>query len=176
MLDKIDDLKNENTENKSILIFSTDDDVLDLLEEGVKGTVNSKVELFCGESGADGHEAKHYDYAYSSSDDFRQDNKVVYQKAGIYFSLQSKTKAQYKGWTGIWNETNACDQRIYYDVYYEPKCKSSTTRSGTLYDDGCGNELNYRPYETTRGLHHYRFDVDFYGLSFYSRHYHIEDL
>ena len=42
--------------------------------------------------------------------------------------------------------------------------------------DGCGNELNYRPYESTRGLHHYEFEVYFSGLGFISRFYRIADL
>ncbi len=173
--DQIDDLKQENLMNRNMMLFSTKDDVLDLLEAGVYGTNNGRINLFCSESNADRDKDDGYDYMPFNID-YRQDNKVVYQEAGIYFSLQAKTKVQYKGWTGLWGDPgNITDQRIYYYVKYKPKCRSIVEASGIKYDDGPSNELNYRPYESTRGLLKYRYGVTFYWLGYLSRDYVIFD-
>lgn len=172
---ELNDLKDENTSNLNIMVFSTDDDVLDLVEEGTKGTINGRIELFCGESGAreDKDDSFVYEPVYG---DYRQDNKVVYQKAGIYFSLQAKTKMQYKSLTGLWVDAGITyNQVINYYVKYEPKCKGVTERTDTKTDDGPSNELNYRAYESGRGLHKYRYEADFFGQGYWSRIYRIAD-
>jgi hypothetical protein len=171
----LEDLKNENTRNSNIMVFSTDDDVLYLLEEGTKGTINGRTELFCGESGADSKKDDSFavEPVYG---DYRQDNKVVYQKAGIYFSLQAKTKMQYKSLTGLWVDAGVTyNQQLNYYVKYEPKCKGVTERTDNKTDDGPSNELNYRAYESTRGLHKYRYEADFFGQGYWSRIYSIAD-
>lgn len=172
---EIADLKEENTDNKNILVFSTNDDVLYLIDEGSKGTINGRSQLFCRESNANGD--KDDEFSYDLGDDLRQDNKVVYQSVGIYFSLQAKTKMQYKNILGLWVDAGVtcCTQKIEYYVKYEPKCKGVTERSGTKEDDGNSNELNYRPYESTRGLHKYRYEARFFGGGFWSRVYRIFD-
>lgn len=170
----VEAVKNENSENPEVQVFSTDDDVLHLLEEGSSGTVNGRTNLFCGESGADAKDDKGFDdcpYAYCAG--YRQDNKVVYQKAGVYFSLQAKTKFQYLSGIGIWVAADAGDQSIDFYYKYEPKCKGVSEGSSILYDDGSDNELNKRIYESTRGLHKYRYNAYFYGGQFQSRFYEI---
>jgi hypothetical protein len=173
--EQINDLKEEKTDNKNILVFSTNDDVLYLIDEGSKGTINGRSQLFCRESNANGD--KDDEFSYDLGDDLRQDNKVVYQSVGIYFSLQAKTKMQYKNILGLWVDAGVtcCTQKIEYYVKYEPKCKGVTERSGTKEDDGNSNELNYRPYESTRGLHKYRYEARFFGGGFWSRVYRIFD-
>lgn len=172
---EIGDLNHENEMNRNIMIFSTDDDVLDLLASGSKGTSNGRTKLFCGESGARGKKDDGFD-ASPFDENYRHDNKIVYQKAGVYFSLQAKTKVQYKGWTGLWGDGGPVyDQRISYYVKYEPKCKGVTEKSGIKEDDGSSNELNYRPYESTRGLHKYRYEASYFGAGYWSREYVIAD-
>lgn len=172
---EIEDLKAENTDNKNILVFSTNDDVLYLMDEGSKGTINGRSQLFCGESNAKGNKDESF-VPEPFYDDYRQDNKVVYQSVGIYFSLQAKTKMQYKNLLGLWVDAGiTCCQKIQYYVKYEPKCKGVTERSGTKEDDGNSNELNYRPYESTTGLHKYRYEAAFYGAGYWSRNYVIFD-
>lgn len=138
---ELNDLKSENTDNNNIIIFSTDDDVLYLIDEGSKGTTAGRSQLFCGESGA--REDKDDSFVYEPIyGDYRQDNKVVYQKAGIYFSLQAKTKMQYKSLTGIWVDAGVTyNQQLNYYVKYEPKCKGVTERTGNKTDDGPSNEF-----------------------------------
>jgi hypothetical protein len=172
---EIADLKAENTGNENVMVFSTEDDILDLLSEGNRGTINGRTGLFCGESGAISR--KDDDFAVEPVyGDYRQDNKVVYQKAGIYFSLQAKTKMQYKSLTGLWVDAGVTyNQQLNYYVKYEPKCKGVTERIGNKTDDGPSNELSYRAYESTRGLHKYRYEADFFGQGYWSRIYSIAD-
>jgi len=115
--------------------------VLPLLIEGSKGTISGR--LFCRESNARG---KKDDFAYEPFyDDYRQDNKVVYQSVGIYFSLQAKTKMQYKNLVGLWVDAGITyGQKLRYYVRYEPKCRNVTENTATKEDDGPSNELNHR--------------------------------
>jgi hypothetical protein len=164
------DLISENTTNKKIMIFSTSDDVLYLLAEGSKGTISGRTELFCTQSGAPAKEDKGFDY---ESDRFRMDNKVVYQKVAVYFSLQAKTKIQYRSDLGVWVDNTDCNQRIRYFYRIKPKCRDEFEKESFLEDDGCGNELNLRPYERSYGLNKYWYATIFFGYSFWSRDYEI---
>jgi len=172
---EFDDLKQENVANQNILIFATDDDVLLLLSEGSKGTISGRSQLFCRDRSADA--LKDDSYAYEPFyDDYRQDNKIVYQKAGVYFSLQAKTKMQYKNLIGLWVDAGITyNQQVRYYYRYEPKCRNSSEGSATKTDDGPSNELNYRAYESIRGLHKYRYEAEFFGQGFWSRKYIIFD-
>lgn len=173
--DQLQDLRQENINSEDILVFSTDDDVLPLLSEGSKGTINGRSQLFCRESNADGD--KDESFAYEPFyDDYRQDNKIVYQSVGIYFSLQAKTKMQYKSLVGLWVDAGITNgQELRYYVKYEPKCRNVTENTGIKVDDGPSNELNHRAYESTRGLHKYRYEAQFYGQGYWSRKYIIFD-
>lgn len=169
---EISDLVNGNTQNEKIMTFSTNDDVLYLLADGSKGTQQGRTQLFCTQSGARAKDHKDFDY---ESDRFRMDNKIVYQKVAVYFSLQAKTKVQYKSDAGIWVSNSDCGQRIRYFYRIKPKCKSTFEEEDFLEDDGCGNELNLRPYERSYGINKYWFTTRFYGYSFWSREYEIKD-
>jgi len=172
---EIEDLKKEKTTNENLLVFSTNDDVLYLIDEGSKGTLNGRTELFCRKSGA-GEDKDNSFVVEPVYGDYRQDNKVVYQKAGIYFSLQAKTKMQYKSLTGLWVDAGVTNNQVLnYYVKFEPKCRSISEHSGTRSDDGPSNAFNYRPYESARGLHKYRYEADFSGQGFWSRKYRIFD-
>lgn len=172
---ELEDLKQEAVANQNILIFSTDDDVLLLLAEGSKGTASGRSQLFCRDSGAE--DKKDDSFAVEPVyGDYRQDNKIVYQKAGVYFSLQAKTKMQYKSLVGLWVDAGITyNQQVRYYYKYEPKCRDISEGSATKTDDGPSNELNYRAYESIRGLHKYRYEAEFFGQGFWSRKYIIFD-
>ena len=87
--------------------------------------------------------------------DRRLSCKVVYQKAGIYFSLQAKVQSQNR-FAGIWYAQKDA-LSLEYIADWDPKCKDAQYARGVVYNNGAGNELNYRPYESTRGLHHYSY-------------------
>ena len=174
--DELKDLIAENVSNKNVLTFSTTDDVLDLLEGGVKGTINGRTQgLFCKEDGASG---KDDDRNFYVEDRFRQNNRVTYYKAGIYFSLNAKTKTQYKSDVGLWVPNASCNQYIQYYCIFKPKCQGEGFEQGIIndaVDDRCDNELNYRPYERARGLHYYLLQARFYGYDQLSDVYEVKD-
>ncbi len=92
------------------------------------------------------------------------DAKHVYQKAGVYFSLQSKIK--YRGNVDCrsnapWAINTDLTARVSY--YYERRrrFKKNIKRSGTLTDSKYSNELNIRSYSGSRSLKHYRLNSTF---------------
>lgn len=132
---------------------------------------NQRLALFCGESGADPDKDED---VVIYRDDLRLDCKVVYQKAGIYFSLQAKVQSQNR-FAGIWS-TQTDFLTLEYDVMYEPKCRDTVFGNNTINNGGTTNDLNRRPYESTRGLHHFRYAVIFGNDVVRSRLFLIEDL
>lgn len=154
-----EDLVNNNLTNEKIRQFSTDEDVLDLLRNNQSGQRISG--LFCTDGGMSSQKADGFVYFGAG---YRLDCKVVYQKAGIYFSLQSKVKKQFQGWTGIWTAQNG-NLQIQYFYVYKAKCKSQVGAYNGWTNSTVNNELNYRPYESTRGLNKAWFRVQFYDHS-----------
>lgn len=152
----VGELTEKTPSHEKIQVFSTDDEVLDLIEAGETGDPTARIALFCGESGIpDNIDDKGF---VSYGDGYQLDCKVVYQKAGIYFSLQAKVKNQVKVllvWDGIPGTLtlNSFDQ-------YEPKCKSG---SQPRYDylATFDRELSRRAYSNTRGLHKAWYRVQF---------------
>ncbi len=133
--------------NPNILVYSTSDDVIDILfptNNIARSSNNGRSELFCRDSGA----PRNVDIRdFNIATRFRQSNRVVYQKLGIYFSLLAKTKTQYRSDIGFWVSNADCGQYIQYYYEFKPKCRNAQFGSGTKSDDGCDNTLKYRPYE-----------------------------
>lgn len=83
------------------------------------------------------------------------DCKLVYQKAGIYFSLQSKIKKSFSG------GSTYIALSVQSGSWLQPKRrkkKSIPTYSNGGYD----RVYHYRPYQSWRSLKHYDFNVLFY--------------
>ncbi len=85
--------------------------------------------------------------------------KVVYQTAGIYFSLQAKikhtTKIGCNGWVDYGLELEGDNN------YYKPRNKSKKKISH-YYSYGNCSSYNYRPYSSTRRLTEYNYNVYFF--------------
>ncbi|UZS00049.1 hypothetical protein [Chondrinema litorale] len=151
-----------DTNNDDILLFSTNDDVLEMISNGETSSgSNARTALFgCGENGADKDIDEDNEY-YGS--DRRMVCRVEYQKYGIYFSLIAKVKSQKKVagiWVGAGYEGE--NQGLDFYVKYKPKCRSEVVKQGTVYEDsGDNNELSKRPYESTRKLHKYHYEAQF---------------
>ena len=176
-LAQIEDLANENIENKNIMIFSTSDDVLNLLEEGMKGTSSGRSQRPCRFDNAAGKEDKDFEYFVDCGYPIIMDNKVVYQKVAIYFSLQAKTKVFRDN---AFEPLNGTAQAISYYVLFKPKCLGETEESGVQTDGGSYNELSRRPYERSYGQSKYiyqaTFSTGYYQCAdFLSRKYEIID-
>jgi hypothetical protein len=141
-----------------IRVFSINDDVLDLIHNGSNGASsrNLRTTLFCSESGAISRKVEaNVSYAW----DRRLSCKIVYQKAGIYFSLQAKVQSQ-NFFSGIWwAQQDALSLR--YIASFKPKCRDGEYKEGIVYNDPGTSELNYRAYESTRGLHNYYYSALF---------------
>lgn len=126
-------------------IFSTNDDVFDRLDG---------IETLFTKSSCPSYKEKIENWAVWGGN---VECKVVYQKAGIYFSLQSKIKKNF--WGG--------------SAYIELSCPSGSSytqnRRGasqlSIPDNSQGGwdrVYNYRPYSSMRGLRQYYFSVTFY--------------
>lgn len=156
-----------------VFVFSTDDDILDILEDNnypVNETFDGESSsLFkkCKENGAPERKDKGVESAHhngckpSSYRDFGKEYfKVVYQKAGFYFSLHLKTIIQYhcdNGGGGY--QDNALNGANSY-IRYKPKCRDEV---GPYTDDTeiTGAILSRRPYESGRGLNKFHYRVQF---------------
>lgn len=132
-------------DTKSLMVFSTDDEIFDILE-GKKDS---------GEKGCSAkNKVKNIEVGVSEID-----CKVVYQKAGIYFSLQSKISKN--------NISGGADIYLYCEGYNGVtnrfiKNKDPQTYLIQSYSTG-GNKrsYNYRPYSGTRKLVNFHFKVHF---------------
>ena len=137
--------------------FSTNDEVITLLEEGSTGTMtNGRAQgLFCREKNAGpGEDNDNYPYG----DGYRLKCKLKYIRAGVYFKLRAKVTNQVKN-LGIWMGQQG-QLRIEYFADYKPKCRDWVTKTGDVYEVW-GNEVKRIPYEATRALHKYTYNARF---------------
>jgi hypothetical protein len=142
-LDQYEDLVSENTKNKNILEYSTGDDVIDMVEGGVKS--NEKA-YFCGEGGIGGQESisnvvniGNSGYTFHCYNDFN--------RYGIYFSL------------AIWVRSTAPNDsfRFYIqaeNLWYHVKCSYTTgPYSFPWYSQNAYNSTQkYQSYSGSRNL------------------------
>ena len=153
------DLK-ENINNKNIYVFSTEDDVLDLLEEGVKGTIKDGQLKRWGCS-AVGRRNKWKRYNYFAPE---TEIQVRYHRAGIYYSLFAA--AQYYGGQPTGSQATYFSMKINYSY---KKCgnrkgsgnKSISRRLLT------NSKYRYRVYSGGRRLKKLNLTTNFY-LDFYN--------
>ncbi len=107
-LDQYNDLAISNLNNKNILVYSTEDEVLSMLQNG-ESPSNARVEaLFCSESGGrakqnDGPAIANINLLNTQGGvtllETRYNIETRYLKLGIYFEL--KCKAQNDWWQGV---------------------------------------------------------------------------
>ncbi len=156
--DRLGDLQNKDLSNGDIMVFSTDDDVLDMLADGSKGSANGRTMLFCSDRKANDLKNKEKYYEYSDNIagvDYRAKIKHGYQKAGVYFSLMTELKHmdrfQSAGNLTPWSASNT---EIYLEYYYKYKrrCRSGDNESRSSKYEAWDNKLIRRHYESTRGL------------------------
>jgi len=149
------DLAESNMTNENIMTFRTDDEVLTLLEQGATGSVNSRL-LRCDDPAADPGKAK--DCTHKASKKKRLIAKVVYQRAGIYYSLLAKGKNQKKKW-GVWWSDGSGWIRINYDYYYQGRCANYASNTGSIIE--YGRKAVFRPYENSIRLSYYHLGAGF---------------
>lgn len=163
----VDEMKTSTPSDAKIQVYSTEEDVLDLLASGTPSKVkNLRV------NGLFGNDAKldyfvWYDpssaYIYDNDDRGKIECKVVYQQAGVYFSLQAKIKYHAKSPGGLYLESSADLCIDYIVLKYQSKKNSIGDQDHSNRPTDCGfrSEVSYRPYESSRGLNKYWYEVTF---------------
>lgn len=94
-------------------------------------------------------------------DIYRMDYKVVYQKALIYFSLQSKAKSRVACPSTNWVLVPTYDAQLRLDgnTRYKKRCGAEVVKTQVLND--VNRVIDWRPYESSRSLSQYEFNVTF---------------
>jgi hypothetical protein len=126
--------------------FSTEDDVLDILEGKATDDILKRKRRFCRSNKLDGS--------------WREPNtginikyKVVYQRSGIFKSLQAKIKRE--------GSTNGIELVLKTSGSNFWRNKRDTRNIDNKSLGGFGREYNYRPYNRTRRLKDFRYGVQF---------------
>lgn len=157
-----------------VFVFSTDDDILDILEDNklpvseVYDGESASLFKRCKEYGARERKRKGVEsgvYSNCKPSDYRDYGKmwlkVVYQKAGFYFSLHLKSTLEYWRFngSGVQLQQNAINGANSY-IRYKPKCRDEV---GPYTEDAeiTGAILSRRPYESGRGLTKFHYKVQF---------------
>lgn len=135
----------ETREKNGKRTFSTNDDVFDRLDG---------IEALYTKSGCPSYKEKVKNWAVWGGN---VECKVVYQKAGIYFSLQSKIKKDH--WGGSAYISLTCPSG---SSYTQNRSGASQQSIPSNSQGGYGRVYNYRPYSSMRGLKQYYFSVNFY--------------
>ncbi len=153
--DQYKDLAASNMDNENIMTFSTDDEVLTLLEQGATGSVNSRLLGWCNDPSAEGDKDDDHS-CYSKKKRYKA--KVVYQRGGIYYSILAKIKNQKKKW-GIWWSDGSGWLRIDYNLYAHVRCGEYFNESSYIKD--YDRKAIYRPYEGTVRMEYYELNAYF---------------
>jgi hypothetical protein len=148
-IEQYEDLVNEDITNKNIMKFSTDEDVIDLVETGLDGCKD------CGGCAADEFLTDYVDItiAYHT---VTAHGKVEYYKAGIYFGLyvhayftpsyyinKALLVMEFKTPLAWWQKRPCCNDCDY------------SVSSGTYMSSSTASELHDVLYSNIRGLHGY---------------------
>lgn len=147
--------------NPNIYLFSTNDDILDLLEEGLtQGTSTSRVSILCGGGAGESNETTQ-PYTAPAPDKIKLIGSSQYKKFGVYFHLYTSVYVVVNEQNGniIIQHTHA--------YYYKTNCKKYV-ESGpyTFNNDLKTGDYNFLSgsssydcrqniYKSTRGLHDY---------------------
>jgi hypothetical protein len=135
----------ESFNSANVMSFTTSDNVLDILEG---------IELPDSERG--GCPSAKIGPLYWTVYGGHVEYKIVYQKAGIYFSLQSKIKKNFYGGSAY------ISLSVQPSCWYKPKNRSTQNIPASS-QGGYGREYNIRPYQSMRRLDGYRFEVFYYA-------------
>jgi hypothetical protein len=170
------DLVNGNRSNPKIGEFDTDDEVLQFVEEGYTSKDQwdstmggSNIGIFCFNKGAPRKKDEDVFY-YQGGNKKRLKCKIVYQKAGIWFSLQSKVKAEKKVLL-FWVPDGDVNVGMLWFYQYEIRCPVTTVGPYEGWLEGA-RDVEYRAYEGWKGLRKYVYQSYFYKLnSFPTPHY-----
>lgn len=153
------DLK-ENINNKNIYVFSTEDDVLDLLEEGVEGTIkDGQLKRWGCSAVGRRNKWKRYGHLLNGTE-----IQVIYHRAGIYYSLFAAAQN-----LGATNYSEAAYVKMNINYMYEPCRRGETKGTKTVNRRKITDKYRYRVYSSGRRLEYLDLTTTFY-LDFYHPH------
>ncbi len=133
------------------MVFSTEDEVLELLSNGEKGqkaTQCNAISALRRKSEADPKASRRK----------KLKAKVAYQLAGIYFSLMSEGKTQ-KRRARVWWRDYSGSGVLSHNYQYLVRCGNYVSRRGTTTISS--GKSNFRPYEGSRQLQYYSLSTAF---------------
>jgi hypothetical protein len=116
--DQYNDLVNENTSNANIKVFSTGDDVLELIENG-----ETSRKLFCKESGID---SKHAFVGDVHVGNYSISLNLYFNRFGIHFKLFAEGTTNGPDFVNMWVDMDPvfyhvrCDETVDYKSYDYP--------------------------------------------------------
>ena len=152
-----------------VYLFSFEDEVISLLEEGSTGTILSKKRadlenrrIAAVGTNCDWDECRYVeDVPGTAGMDYRIEAKHVYQSSGIYFKLFSQGKHMKKSAPPLYSG-EPTDIRIYWNYWIKSKKSSYGTRSQIADRAEWDDTLEVQYYSMGRGLESYRLDSRFY--------------
>jgi hypothetical protein len=165
-----------NTTASGVMVFSDEDDnAMDVLEAVQAGTISAQnyATGFTDRCRRPGKQSAKQiivwrtvvgDNSVSCNNNttaYAMDNKVVYQKAIFYFSLQSKVRSlkgcTYSNW--IFVPTSNQPLKLIASAKYRVRCGGEVNK--TKEDVTVGTVLSWRGYQGSRGLSHFDFSAKF---------------
>ncbi|MBN7810119.1 hypothetical protein J0A68_04070 [Algoriphagus sp. H41] len=156
-------------DSELVYLFSFEDDVIGMLEEGSTGTILSKkkADLENRRIAAVGTNCDWDECRYDSNTpgdngyEYRVEAKHVYQSAGVYFKLFSQAKHMKRNSPPLYSG-EPTDIQISWNYWFKSKKNSIGTQSDIDSDSKWSDVYEETHYTSSRGLESYRLDSHFY--------------
>lgn len=153
-----------NEVNDSIKVYPTNIEV---------GLMLFKINIFtCKDPWAQSNKDNQKDAKCSNN--YKTNKKVVYQTAGIYFSLVAKGENLQKRWYtfGIWYNWDGIEPLLYMNMYFKQRCgtewawwqgNAQSWYHANIAYTGNAHKSVFRPYNGTKALTKYYFSSSIHG-------------
>lgn len=152
--DQYADLASSNLSNSNILVYSTGDEVLEMLQEGVISENARTHGWKCKDKGAEADDDPLRNNIYANNSNMRIKGDVKYRKYGIYFRINVNVKKQEKK-NGFWTEATSGNVELTMYYRWKPKCRDEENQSVHSFDIGTKYLAN--TYSSSRALNKYDF-------------------
>ena len=151
-----------------IRVFSTNDEVLSILEDE-----GARKDILCfREDGAPSHTMPWISqWTNGAGQECQMFSQVYYQKLGVYFSLAAKAETQYQALLGLWWPYRSGIGEVHV-ARWKVKCGDYGENIGS--NSISDNSLTVRVYESSRALNKYQFQISFGAESVTTPYLYIE--
>lgn len=157
----------EDVSKNYIFEFSTGDEVLSILEDWGYPLLKTSTQQIVERCEGTNRQKKRFQINYYFNEvpnypQVRLNCKLVYQRAGIWFSLLSQMKYEYHGLIG-WTQSTSYTwdaMKALYQWKYKARCQNEVIQGPVVYTASPGNNTyRERPYEGGRAL--VKYDMQF---------------